>query len=197
MAAIIRADKNYFDYRKTIATQSQVREKVERENEQIAESMGDTVATDSSVKKMSAEASAGRVKKILLSKQLALALMERRLHILIERNITLSKDAQYVAVDGFVAGKAGGSDRVFEVRYLPSGSAMHLFTALMPGFRYTLSTLESMTGRTPELNLVILVPDTGSLTIEEARGFESRLADELGDVQVHWIGKNELGLDGL
>jgi predicted Holliday junction resolvase-like endonuclease len=152
LAAIIRGNKEYFDYQKELLS---VKESQERALEEIVSDDEERENTTPHIQKSDAVVSGYAIE------QLALSYIEKRLAEPLERNVRFSGRSGSVAVefDGVAQRGGGRPDVLVEVKLLGSRSleeAARLFgkRALLIQDRY-----QKITGRRSTVRLLIVVPD--------------------------------------
>lgn len=196
LAAIIRSNKYYFDFKKAIITRKEIVEKIKKENEQQEPSFSkDNAQATSNTLNLKSDIRKESPKSIFVAKQMALTIMEERLKRSIERNLRFSKGNISIEVDGFIPRKGRSKDKIIEIRLLPESSAVKHFTFLTQGFKNIILSYKAITGQIPQLNLAILTPTHDVISLEELKQMESSLKKSIENLRIHFISKEELGLN--
>ncbi len=184
LAAIIRGDKNYFDYKKSVFGREEAEKKVVRESQHVQAAMlphcSDTIAEsiESCNVKYDPEI-------ILNAKQSALSKLEKQFCIRLERNVRLTLHDISVEIDGLL--RESDVDIVYEVRYLPSLETMKPFLFLAYGLEHIITSYQSITGRTAELNLVVVIPSAKIMNTEAYKNLVNDLEVFLVGAKIHTI----------
>jgi len=181
LAAIIRKDKNYFDYKKeTLSKTDKIKKKAE---EAIEEELLISSNTDSNAPiKLSNLKSLNRNDNTRLAMNIedkALDYLEKE-YGKIERSVRLKKDGKMVECDGLISNKKLSRDKVFEIKWIREPRQFQIFMRYaIGGAEKLISRHEEITGIKPELFLVVIISPLISLKDEKIDKFHKK-ANEFG-----------------
>jgi hypothetical protein len=160
LAAIIRGNKSYFDYRKELASRPPVLGKMEEaSSEEISEKSEDEIPAQS-------DANTIHQNRIVAAAQLALVQFEQRLGVRLERNIRLSNDDVSVEFDGLYQSSTNETDQLFQIYYISKQSSLKFLNSNIGSFIRTLDRYNEITHRKAILNLVMII-SSGNIGIDK------------------------------
>lgn len=199
LAAIIRKDENYFNYKKEALSKTEnIRRKAEEalEEEFTAESESDQTETQTTKIDLSQIQELSRASRMRLSFEVE----EKALNYLegefgqIERGVRFRKDGKTVEFDGVITKKDGRENTVFEVKW--SRNSDHTFMLVNHSLRFAQEQIErheDITGRKPKFCLVVVTNTKTSLSSERKIRLIER-AEESG-IELKILSLTEIGIE--
>lgn len=181
LAAIIRKDKNYFEYKKEILSKT---DKIKKKAEEAIE---EELLINSKINvnvpiKLSNLSNLNRNE----STRLAIDIEDKALDYLeneygkIERNIRLRKDGNIFECDGLISDNRLSKNKIFEIRWIREPKQFQFFMRYaIGGAQRLIIKHEEITGKRPELFLVIIISPLISLQDERVDKFYKK-AKEFG-----------------
>lgn len=197
LAAIIRKDKNYFDYKKESLSKS---EKIKRKAEETIEEelLVTSRPSGKSPIKLSSIAELSRNDSTRLAmdvEEKALDYLEKE-HGKIERNVRLRKDGRIAEFDGLVSSKNSSTNKVFEVKWVKSPEHFQmLMRYAVGGAEKQLEKYREVTGELPDLYLVVITTPLVSIQNERVDKFYKR-AKEMG-FNLSILTLNDIGIETI
>lgn len=201
LAAIFRGSKEYFDYRKTVATtEERERAKAEEESELTRANGAPAPAAPEIAPYL---AGTGQVcvrdeSLALTVEELALSYLEPELGKPIERNVKLARGDLERVFDGIVQGSAQERDTVFEIRLLRDRSWLPRAGLLRDMVRDQVEAYMQITGKRPRFCFVAVAPDDTVFSDSDLNSFILVLREghriALSAVEVRRLTFEELGL---
>lgn len=195
LAAIIRGDKNYFDYRREFLT----RDEIITRTDEFAPAAGPTdttpmlSASGSRIeipKNFNALTAAERKQLAFEVEDTALRWLERRLGQPLQRYVRLSSGRGSIELDGIVQDSASDKDTVAEVRWIPDGSA-HA-TDVLPRVMELYARYKQITNRNCEVIFLAVVPTKESVPAE---AIQSLMGQSFIATRVMVVTYDELGIE--
>lgn len=198
LAAIIRKDENYFNYKKEILT------KEENEKRKNIEAIQDEIVALEDINKESNE----NINTIRLSELQELSRPDsmklfyqveektieylKKLHPTIESGIRIRKDGKSIELDGIVAGKNNAASTIFEIKWIRNEKHVHslLWHALKQS-EYILTKYKDITGTDAQLILILVVNTESSIGPGSIDNIREK-ADTI-DIKVQTINLSTLG----
>jgi hypothetical protein len=197
LAAIIRKDKNYFDFKKeTITKEDNIRRKAE---EVIEEELIATNKEDSTEDKVTIDLSKLANLPRNETMRLSLDVEDKALDYLenkygkIERNVRFRKDGKVVEFDG-VIGKGNSASKVFEIKW--TRNPEHFFPFINHSIRRSKELIdkhEEITGHKPELHLLVITNPLASMIPERVEKLHER-AKDIG-IHLTLLSLSEIGIE--
>jgi len=194
LAAIIRKDKNYFDYKKESLSKT---DKIKRKAEEaIEEELIVTASpTTESPIKLSSITDLSRNDSTRLAMDIeekALDFLERE-HGKIERNVRLRKDGKIAEFDGLISNNKNSENKAFEIKWIRNPLHFQSFMRYaIGGTTNLLQSYKEVTGEKPNLYLVIITNPLISMQDEKVAKFHKR-AEEFGfNLSFHTL--NDIGI---
>ena len=194
LAAIIRKDKNYFDYKKESLSKT---DKIKRKAEEAIEEelLVSTSPTITSPIKLSNITDLNRNE----STRLAMDIEEKALDFLesehgkIERNVRLRKDGKMIELDGLILNKKNSENKVFEIKWIRNPHHFQPFMRYaIGGAGKLIEKYKEVTGEKPDLYLVVITTPLVLLQDEKIAKFHKR-AKEFGfNLSIHTM--NDIGI---
>lgn len=181
LAAIMRKDKNYFDYKKEILS------KPDKIKKKLEEAIEEELLTNSNINvntpiKLSNLSNLNRNESIRLAIDIenkALDYLENE-HGKIERSIRLRKDGNIFECDGLISDNRLSKNKIFEIRWIREPEHFQgLMRYAIGGAERLIVKYEEVTGKKPELFLVIIFSPLISLPDERVDKFYKK-AKEFG-----------------
>lgn len=189
LAAIIRKDKNYFEFKKDSLSAI---EKIKQKTDEYIEEDLIAGASSKSDKPLNLSTITGlsRIESTKLSldiEEKALDFLEKK-HGVIERNVRFRKSEKTVIFDGVISNRKRLPDKVFEIKWIRSQEFFHGFMRYsMSGAKKSLEEYQEITGEKPELYLMIVINPRISLQDEKVEIFYKK-AREIGfNLSIHTL----------
>lgn len=188
LAAIIRKDENYFNYKKEALSKAEnIRRKVEDviEEEYEAGNLPEPDRTDIKINLATLKDLTGSARM-----KLSFEVEEKALDFLskdfgrIERGVRFRKDGSSVEFDGVVSNGADKEDILFEVKWTRNPDHSYMFA--MHSIKKCVELIEvyqSITGRSPRFNLVMVTNTKNDIPTERLQ----RLSDKANESNIKLI----------
>lgn len=183
IAAIIRGNKHYFDYKKTVLLP---REVIEQQNNNKPIS-----------KQISTKKEKLKQNEIFILEQLALEHIEKKLNSHINRNIKVYRKNLNMVLDGLIDNDKNYPDKVFEVKLIQSNRSLQ---DLIYSGRNLINMLylkyANITGKQPEIHLIVIIPDEENfLTTENVIKLHADLYSVDYKVIIHLLTFENIGFN--
>ncbi len=151
LAAIIRGNKEYFEYKKEHLSTDQVEKKVEREQKQIA---SDEKAAEPDVVQPPIN-----VRRIVDLEQEAIKRMEMHFGETIERNVRIAIGSRHFEFDGLIPSVVDDvkAEKLIEVKYLRSPKYFSQFVHTFPRLEHMAHAYMKARNKIAKLHLVLIV----------------------------------------
>lgn len=174
LAAIIRGNKDYFDYKKESLSSEQKQKKIEEEQEQLIQRVtGDTEEDTRTVKTYRAKVTATRtnIEKIVNIEGKALDKMEEYFGSKIERGVRISRKGKYIELDGLIPSVVDDmvSEKIIEVKYIRSPNYITSIEQLFPRIEHLARTYCQITNKIAKLHIVLVVEGEKELSESQLR----------------------------
>lgn len=157
LAAIIRGNKEYFDYKKESLSTDQKQKKIEEEQEQLNEAETE----EKTVKTYRAKVTAARpnIEKIINIEEKALDKMEEYFDSKIERGVRVSRKGKHIELDGLIPSVVDDmvSEKIIEVKYLRSPNYFSTIKNIFPRIEHLARTYSHITNKIAKLHIVLVV----------------------------------------
>lgn len=200
LAAIIRKDENYFNFKKEALSRE---ENIRRKAEEAAE---EEYATEASVDNFNSKDSVS----IDLSKlqdigrgaamRLAFDVEEKALDFVakkygkIERGVRFRKDGESIEFDGLISSKDNRNNKVFEVKWTRNPEHFFPFISLSIRKASEISQRhESITGHKAEVYLVVVTNTETSVNTDKKVRLENKAKEE--GINIVYLSLSEIGFD--
>ena len=162
LAAIIRGNKEYFDYKKETLSTDQKQKKIKEEQEQLSEAEpAEEEPKEKTVKTFRAKVTATRpnVEKIINIEEKALDKMEEYFDSKIERGVRVSRKGKYIELDGLIPSVVDDmvSEKIIEVKYLRSPNYFSTIKNIFPRIEHLARTYSQITNKIAKLHIVLVV----------------------------------------
>lgn len=162
LAAIIRGNKDYFDYKKESLTSDQKQKKIETEQNQL--NQPDTEEPDEkskTIKTYRATVTGHRqnIEKLLEIEEKALDKMEEYYDSKMERGIRISRKGKHIALDGLIPSIADDMvmEKIIEVKYLSDSKNFATIKNIFPQLENIANTYCEITNKMAKLHIVLVV----------------------------------------
>lgn len=200
LAAIIRKDENYFNFKKeALSKEENIRRKAEEvvEEEYVSEAPVDNGGSTTSISiDLSKLQDIGRGTAM----RLALDVEEKALDLIakkygeIERGVRFRKDGESVEFDGLVSSKDNRNNKVFEVKWTRDPD--HFFPFISHSIRRASEISqrhEAITGHKPETYLIVVTNTKTSINSDRKSRLEERARNE--GVNIVYLSLSEIGFE--
>lgn len=187
LAAIVRGDKNYFDFRREFLTREEALQKTRQDAEVEPDAIpakGEAHVEESPAKplRIPSRASLGHARMMALAFQLeerALAWFERKAGVAVQRYVRFRGEGGVIEVDGVVQGRRGGPDTLVEIKWIHDSRAVVL-RYMTERFAEIPRKYKEITKREAELVLLLIAAE--QTTIPES--LLARVRDRLSTADV-------------
>jgi hypothetical protein len=198
LAAIIRKDKNYFDFKKeALSKEDNIRRKAEEalEEELISSESDSGVATKGKID-LSTLLTLPRNEAMRLS----LDVEEKTLNYLekengnIERNVRFRKNGSSVEFDGVIDKKGKSANKIFEIKWTRNPD--HFFPFITHSIRRSSDLIEkysAITGNKADFQLVVILNTKTSAPPERVDKMNERAKD--AGITLNFLSLSEIGFD--
>jgi hypothetical protein len=163
LAAIIRGDKNYFDFRREFLTHDEILRKA-RQDEVIEPSKLKPEGTENAESTPPPTTPRGSKSRIATNafhvEERALEWFEKEFSLPVQRYLRFSNNQHAVEVDGIIQGKRGNTDTLIEVKWVrndPPGTGA--FSRIIDQVSRLAQRYNEITKRDAELILLLVVPE--------------------------------------
>jgi hypothetical protein len=170
LAAILRGNRAYFDFKKELLTKAETEQKLQREH-----------FGHDAPRALAGSLSESDVRRGLLIEQLAIRRLERDLNARVERGVRFSRGPREVVVDGVASGDRYGRDQIVEVKWIEQGLIDHMVQDV-PSLMGLVLDYREVTGRDAYLVLVVVTPRRGA---SEDEGMK-RLREVMRRTKENW-----------
>jgi len=174
IAAIIRGNKDYFDYKKETLTSEQKKKKIEEEQEQITEDVSQTPEEQKdppTIKTYRAKVTATRpnFERLMQVEEKALDKMEEYYKAKIERGVRISRKGKTIELDGLIPSVVDDmvSEKIIEVKYLRSPQYFRTIKSLFPRIENLARLYCEITNKIAKLHIVLVIEGEESLKKEQ------------------------------
>jgi hypothetical protein len=161
LAAILRGNKEYFQYKKEHLSREQVEKKVEKEQEQLAK--GERAPRPAAVEPPV------NVRRIVDFEREALRRMEIYFGEAIERNVRIAVGSRHFEFDGLIPSGVDDvkAERLIEVKYLRSPKYFSQFVHTFPRIEQMAQTYMKLRNKIAKLHVVLIVEGDERLNDEK------------------------------
>ena len=170
LAAIIRGNRDYFDYKKETLTSEQKRKKIEEEQEQLTEDETKALTEQKdppTIKTYRAKITATRpnLERLMQVEEKALDKMEAYYNAKIERGVRISRKGKNIELDGLIPSVVDDmvSEKIIEVKYLRSPQYFKTIKNLFPRIENLARLYFEITNKIAKLHIVLVVEGVDSL----------------------------------
>lgn len=162
LAAIIRGNKEYFDYKKESLSSDQKHKKIEEEQEQLSEAEPiEKEAEEKITETVRAKVIAPKlnVEKIINIEEKALDKMEEYFKSKIERGVRVSRKGKHIELDGLISSVVDDmvSEKIIEVKYLKNQNYFSTIKNIFPKLEHLVRTYNQITNKIAKLHIVLVV----------------------------------------
>lgn len=199
LAAILRKDENYFNYKKeALSKEDNIRRKVEEALEE--EYVSSTTVDDESPKEKKIDLSTLQDISRTEIMRYAFDIEEKALSFLsktygpIERGVRFRKDGESVEFDGIISEKNNQKSIIFEVKWIRNTD--HAFPFIMHSIRRSKELVEKyqeITGIKPEFRLIVVTNTKTSLNADRIERFHEKAKDE--NISLSFLSLSEIGFE--
>ena len=175
LAAIIRGNKEYFDFKKETLTHTQREEKVAREQEEISKAsenrkQGDVKAAHTKSAPEITFQRAPEIGKILQYESKALERVEKYLGNSIERNVLVKgSDGRQIELDGLIPSVVDDMvpEKIIEVKFIKSPNDLARILKLFPRIENMGRTYRSITKKIANIHFVLIIDGKETLSNDQ------------------------------
>jgi len=170
LAAIIRGNKDYFDYKKETLTSEQKQKKVQEEQaelhiQQAKQPPGVNLAPE----KVGAPANrepVSNIRQIIKIEDKALDKMEKYYNSKIERGVRISRKGRHIEIDGLIPSAADDmvSEKIIEVKYLRSSQQFAVINKIFPQLEAVARSYCEITNKIAKLHVVLVIEGDETLS---------------------------------
>jgi hypothetical protein len=162
LAAIIRGNKEYFDYKKESLSSDQKHKKIEEEQKQLSEAeSAEKKVEEKTIKTVRAKVIAPKlnVEKIINIEEKALDKMEEYFNSKIERGVRISRKGKYIELDGLISSVVDDMvpEKIIEVKYLRNQNYFSTIKNIFPRIEHLARTYSQITNKIAKLHIVLVV----------------------------------------
>jgi hypothetical protein len=183
LAAIIRGDKNYFDFRREFLTREEALQKTRQDTEVDREEFpakGEAPVDESVSRPLRipsrASFSHGRIMALAFQlEERALAWFERRTGFTVQRYVRFRGEAGVVEVDGVVEGRRGAPDTLVEIKWIRNPHGF-LLRHMAERFAEIPRRYKEITKREAELVLLLIAPAQAAIPESQLARVRERLS---------------------
>jgi len=199
LAAIIRKDKNYFDFKKeALSKEENILRKAEEalEEELISsesESEGETNKNKIDLSKLLTVSTHEAMRLSLDVEEKTLNYLEKQ-YGKIERNVRFRKNGSTVEIDGVIDTKGQSNSRLFEIKWTRNSD--HIFPFITHSIRRTTDLIKkysSITGYKANFNLIVILNTKTSISSERIERMNDRARDE--GITLTFLSLSEIGFE--
>lgn len=202
LAAILRKDKNYFDYKTEALTKEENKRRVHIEAAEdeavILEASDETTETDAETEtdviRLASLQGLTRSQSMKLFYEVEEKTIEylKGLYPAIEGGVRIKNNGMSVELDGMVSGNRSSDSKIFEVKWIRSRKNTHsLLWHAAKQARQVLSKYKDITGRDAELYLILVVNTEDSIGEGSIDNIKEKL--DMDGIRVKTIRLSELG----
>ncbi len=170
LAAIIRGNKHYFDYKKETLSTEQITKKVKDDQEQLG-----VVKNQEAVKEENLSAVKPKearkvlsidIRRILEIESKALDKMEDYFETKIERGVRISRKGKQITLDGLIPSIVNDmvAEKILEVKYLSNPKRFSRIRQIFNHIEHMALTYKEITNKIAKLYLVLVIEGKVSLT---------------------------------
>lgn len=198
LAAIIRKDKNYFDFKKeALSKEDNIRRKAE---EALEEELISSTDDDGEMNKGKIDLSKLLTLPRNEAMRLSLDVEEKALNYLerefgkIERNVRFRKNGSSVELDGVIDNKNKSANKIFEIKWTRNPD--HFFPFITHSIRRSSDLIEkysSITANKADFHLIVVLNTKTSTTPERVERMNEK-AKEVGII-LTFLSLSEIGFD--
>jgi hypothetical protein len=170
LAAIIRGNKDYFDYKKESLSYSQKEEQIVREQQEIkAKNSSPSKTNISSLKKVNGPNSNGApdIRRIIEVESKALDKMESYFGSKVERNVRVSSpNGMMMELDGLIPSVVDDmiSEKIIEIKYISNPEKFERITRVFPKIENQGRAYSKITKKIAKLHFVLVIEGKESLS---------------------------------
>jgi len=197
LAAIIRKDKNYFDFKKeALSKEDNIRRKAEEALEEELISTENNEGINKNKIDLSTLSTLPRNEAMRLSidvEDKTLNYLESQ-HGKIERNVRFRKNGTSVEFDGVIDFKGKSANKIFEIKWTRNPD--HFFPFITHSIRRSKDVIDkylSITGHEAEFHLIVILNTKTSTTPERIDKMNER-AQDVG-ISLTFLSLSEIGFD--
>lgn len=173
LAAIIRGNKDYFDYKKETLTSEQKQKKVQEEQTELTTRQAKQPASEELTPEIVAAPTdrepASNIRKIINIEDKALDKMEKYYNSKIERGVRISRKGKHIEVDGLIPSTVDDmvSEKIIEVKYIRSPKQFTIINKIFPQLEYVARSYCEITNKIAKLHIVLVIE--GDETLSESQ----------------------------
>jgi hypothetical protein len=163
LAAIIRGNKDYFDYKKETLTSEQKQKKVQEEQaelniQQAKQTPSKELAPEKATVPANREA-VSSIRQIINIEDKALDKMEKYYNSKIERGVRISRKGRHIEIDGLIPSAADDmvSEKIIEVKYLRSPQQFTVVNKIFPQLEAVARSYCEITNKIAKLHVVLVI----------------------------------------
>ena len=170
LAAIIRGNKDYFDYKKETLTSEQKQKKVQEEQAELnIQQAKQPPSVDLAPEKVATSAnreSASNIRQIIKIEDKALDKMEKYYNSKIERGVRVSRKGRHIEIDGLIPSAADDmvSEKIIEVKYLRSPQQFSVINKILPQLEDIVRSYCEITNKIAKLHVVLVIEGNETLS---------------------------------
>ena len=170
LAAIIRGNKDYFDYKKETLTSEQKQKKVQEEQAELnIQQAKQPPSVDLAPEKVAAPANrepASNIRQIINIEDKALDKMEKYYNSKIERGVRISRKGRHIEIDGLIPSAADDmvSEKIIEVKYLRSPQQFAVINKIFPQLEAVARSYCEITNKIAKLHVVLVIEGDETLS---------------------------------
>lgn len=177
LAAIIRGNKEYFDYKKESLSSDQKHKKVEEEQEQLSKAEPvEKEAEEKTIKTFRGTVTASKlnVEKIINIEEKALDKMEEYFNSKIERGVRISRKGKHIELDGLISSVVDDMvpEKIIEVKYLRNQNYFSTIKNIFPKIEHLARTYSQITNKIAKLHIVLVVEGNQELSEKQLQSLK-------------------------
>lgn len=202
LAAIIRGDKNYFDYRREFLTRDEALQKSRKDAGITDESSAAEVEADQGTEKtlriprLETTNSSRIAATAFRLEDRALNWIEKKFGSPVQRYLRFRSEGKLVEVDGVIQGRIGQPDRVFEIKWIRSEQLQSgFYTRVVDQVAEITHRYRQITKREAELVLLLIVSDRTAVSQLLLEQLKQRLIDRGVRNQIFLVSLADLNVE--
>lgn len=169
LAAIIRGNKEYFDYKKQSLSSEQKAKKIESEQKELVE-LGISKPKSSLDKKDSVERKGPpSLSKIIEAEKMVMDRMELYFDKKIDRNVSISSGSRHLELDGLIPSVIDDvvPETIIEVKFIRNIASFNRIKRMFPHIENMARVYNDITRQIAKIHLVLVIEGESTLTKEQ------------------------------
>jgi hypothetical protein len=167
LAAIIRGNKDYFDYKKESLSTEEKKIKIIEEQEGISTKVRMMPSLSEVDQIELTKKRSPNIERILTIESKALDMLEEYFKTKIERSVSLSREGRRIELDGIIPETGVTKERIIEVKYIKDPGDILRIRKIFPLVENLAKTYSEITNRIAKLHIVLVVEGEKGFTEDQ------------------------------